>query len=180
MPVGLTLAQHVPCTALRPRARPLSTTASRGPPSAKCSNARSPNVLRGELNGLAREQGGALPHRPRPRRDRRADRRLRRPAAVVIMDRMGDNSAIGAGVRELLARERDELAFGVVGEIATPRDEPAPLPPPPLVIPPPPWSEHYQDELDDPARSSYPAPRQTKPKPTPNRDEVRGWREEDA
>jgi hypothetical protein len=60
------------------------------------------------------------------------------------------------------------------------RDEPAPPPPPPLVIPPPPWSEHYQDELDDPARSSYPAPRQTKPKPTPNRDEVRGWREEDA
>jgi hypothetical protein len=58
------------------------------------------------------------------------------------------HSAVGAGVREVLSAEFVDQPFGVVGEWATPRYDPAPPAPPPFVIPPPPWSENYRPELD--------------------------------
>jgi hypothetical protein len=48
-----------------------------------------------------------------------------------------------------LKRGEPQAGFGGRrGEMAVPRNEPAPPAPEPFVIPPPPWSENYRPELD--------------------------------
>src|SRR5262245_53450125 len=56
------------------------------------------------------------------------------------------NSAIGAGVRDLLAAQHESTPFGVVGEWIVPtQSEPSPPAPEPLIIEPPDWSQELSD-----------------------------------
>jgi hypothetical protein len=105
---------------------------------------------------------------------------------------MQDN-AVGAGVRELLGRERDERPMGGWGgEWVPPPAERSdrPEPPQPLVIPEPDWEQEERERLAreaaaelkaapkpvEPEPERYPAKPRKKAKRTPNLDTVRAWR----
>jgi hypothetical protein len=55
------------------------------------------------------------------------------------------NSAIGAGIRDLLAAEFDDQPFGVVGEWAVPRHDPAQPAATPWRPPLPDWDEEREE-----------------------------------
>jgi hypothetical protein len=100
---------------------------------------------------------------------------------------MQDN-AVGAGVRELLERERDERPFGAFGEWVAPPPgsaEPPPAPPPPFMIPEPDWEAEERERLAREAAAKLKAdpepiePERYPAKPkrkTPRLDAVRAWR----
>jgi hypothetical protein len=88
--------------------------------------------------------------------------------------------AIGAGLLELLARERDERPMGGwAGEQATPHFEPPPPLPPPFEIPKPDWEAEERERRErDGEKAEREAMAGAHPEPERHRnlDRVRAWR----
>jgi hypothetical protein len=76
---------------------------------------------------------------------------------------------VGAGLRELLAREHDERPFGTYGEWVTPPSgpaEPPQAPPPAFEIPPADWVAEDREREARAESEAAPEP-QLEPKPEP-------------